>query len=42
MKRKIENKIKFFFFLYQQFITQSAVADCGSYFVTTYIAAGPI
>ena len=26
----------FFFFLNQQFITWHAVADCGSYFVTTY------
>ena len=27
----------FFFFLIQQFITQSVVADHGSYFVTTYM-----
>ena len=28
--------VTFFFFLNQQFIIWSAVADCGSYFVTMY------
>ena len=34
-QKGLENLI-FFFFLNQQFITRSTVADCGSYFITTY------
>jgi len=35
-KRSDECLHSFFFFLNQQFITWCTVADCGSYFVTTY------
>ena len=34
--KKKRKKLYYFFFLNQQFITQHAVVDCGSYFITTY------